>query len=70
MRVFLLIAFACVTVQAGERRQIVNLEIPIQCVKAVTMIDCDLNYEPPKCAKVDLTYMPSSCPIIHIVKEK
>lgn len=68
MRLAVLIAFACISVQAGERKQQVNLEIPVECVKAVTLMDCDLNVEPPKCAKIDVVYRPKSCPIIHIVK--
>ena len=69
MRLAVLIAFTLVSVHAEERKQRVDLEIPLQCVKTVTLKDCDLNVEPPKCAKSTVAYSPASCAIIHIVKE-
>lgn len=71
-KLIICIAIACLALalltptHAGEK--IVNLEIPVSCIKKLTMIDCDMNVEPPKCKTSRVVYYPPSCPIIHLEK--
>jgi len=64
--VALILAFACLPNAHGKREKKVNLELPHECVKKVTLVDCDLNVNPPKCRTATVIYSPPSCAIVHL----
>jgi len=62
----LAILILCCMPAHGKRDKKVNLELPHECVKKVTLVDCDLHFNPPKCAKATVVYSPPSCAIVHL----
>lgn len=65
----LILALACLPQIHCKRMTRVDLEIPVPrdgCMKKVTLIDCDLNFEPPKCKSARVEYSPPSCAIVHL----
>lgn len=64
LTLFVILVLITYYIHASEK--IVNLEVPLNCVKKVTLVDCDLNVEPPKCQSSKILYGPPTCPIIHL----
>jgi hypothetical protein len=56
MTLFVLLAMSTVGCARRAVRVLPNLEIPVRCASAITLVGCDARVTPPKCKSARVTY--------------
>jgi hypothetical protein len=63
---FLIVLVPLVGCAHKVQTKLPDLEIPPACIKQAVMTQCDTSVNPPKCKSSRITYLPSSCAIVHL----